>query len=56
MEIKHQEESKLQHPEPLACTKLLHTTVHRENRRVPTSPDAGYKPAWKTSSRPTVSN
>jgi hypothetical protein len=27
-EIKHQKESKLQHPEPLACTKLLHATLH----------------------------
>jgi hypothetical protein len=27
-EIKHQEESKLQHPEPLAHRKLLHAMLH----------------------------
>jgi hypothetical protein len=32
VEIKHQKEPKLQHPEPLAYRKLLHTTLHRENR------------------------
>jgi hypothetical protein len=43
-EIKQQGESKLQHPESLACGKLLHTTLHRENRRAATPPDTGYKP------------
>jgi hypothetical protein len=42
-EIKHQEESNLLHPEPPACTKLLHTTP----------PDAGSKPTWETFNRPT---
>jgi hypothetical protein len=51
-EIKHQEESKLQHPEPLACTKFLHTTLHCENRKAP-APDANSKPAWETFSKPT---
>jgi hypothetical protein len=32
-EIKHQWESKLWHSEPLACRKLLHITLHWENRR-----------------------
>jgi hypothetical protein len=36
-EIKHQGESKSQHPEPLAHTKLLHTTLYWENRRAPTT-------------------
>jgi hypothetical protein len=28
VEIKDQEKSKLQHPEPLACTKLLYATLY----------------------------
>jgi hypothetical protein len=46
--IKHQEESKLRHLEPLARGKLLYATLHRENRRAPTLPDTGSKPAWET--------
>jgi hypothetical protein len=34
-EIKHLRESKLQHPEPLAHRKLLHATLHWENRWSP---------------------
>jgi hypothetical protein len=52
-EKKHQEESKVQHPEPLAHTKLLHVKLQWENRSAPTLPDASSKPAWETSSRPT---
>jgi hypothetical protein len=33
LEIKHQGESKLWHPEPLAYRKLLHAMLHWENRR-----------------------
>jgi hypothetical protein len=36
-ETKQQEESKLWHPEPLACGKHLHTKLHWENRRAPTA-------------------
>jgi hypothetical protein len=49
---KHQEESKLWHPEPPACTKLLHATLHWENSRAPMPPDARSKLAWETSGRP----
>jgi hypothetical protein len=45
-EIKNQEESKLQHPEPLASGKLLYATLHWENKRAHSLPDAGSKPAW----------
>jgi hypothetical protein len=45
---KHQEESKFLYPEPPAYTKLLHATLHWENRRAPTPPDACSKPAWQT--------
>jgi hypothetical protein len=31
-EIKHQGESKLRHPEPLAYTKLLHAMLHWEKQ------------------------
>jgi hypothetical protein len=51
VEIKQQEESKLPHPELLACGKLLYTTLYRENRRVATPADAGSKPAWEIFSR-----
>jgi hypothetical protein len=51
-EIKQKGESKLQHPEPLAHGKLLHATLHRENRRAATPPDAGSKSAWETFGRP----
>jgi hypothetical protein len=44
VEIKHQGESKLQHPEPLALGKL-HTTLHWENRKSAGPLDAGPKPA-----------
>jgi hypothetical protein len=52
-EINHQKVSKLQHPEAPAHTNLLHTTLHWENRRAPTLPDAGSKPSWETSGRTT---
>jgi hypothetical protein len=52
-EKKYQEESKLWHPEPPACTKLLHAMLHWENNRAPTPPHAGSKPVWETSGRPT---
>jgi hypothetical protein len=46
VEIKHQEESKPQHPEPQAHKKLLHTPLYTEkNRRAPMPPDAHSKPA-----------
>jgi hypothetical protein len=48
-----QEESKLQHCEPPACTKLLHAMLHWENKRVPMPPEASSKPAWETFSIPT---
>jgi hypothetical protein len=32
-EKKHQEESKLWHPKPPACTNFLHATLHWENRK-----------------------
>jgi hypothetical protein len=51
-EIKQQGESKLQHPEPLACGKLLHTTSHWENRGAAMPSDVGSKPAWETLGRP----
>jgi hypothetical protein len=56
-EIKHQEESKLQHTEPQAHTKLLHATLHQENRRAPVPPttgvgeDVGKKEPWYTAGR-----
>jgi hypothetical protein len=53
VEVKHQGESKLQHPESLACGKLLHTMLHWENRKAIAPLDAGSKSAWETFSRPT---
>jgi hypothetical protein len=41
------QESKLQYPEPLACTKLVQAMLHWENRRVPMPVDAGSKPSWE---------
>jgi hypothetical protein len=32
-EVKHQGELKLQHAEPIACGRILHTTIHWKNRR-----------------------
>jgi hypothetical protein len=39
-EVKHKGEVKLQHPEPLARGRLLHNTIHWQNRwaTTPTSP------------------
>jgi hypothetical protein len=37
---KKEEETKLQNPEPPARKKLLHATLHRENRRALALPDA----------------
>jgi hypothetical protein len=34
-EVKHQGELKLQHPELLACGRLLHTTIHWKNKWPP---------------------
>jgi hypothetical protein len=51
-EIKHQEESKLWHSEPLAHGKLLHAKLHWENRMAPELPDASSKPTWETFGRP----
>jgi hypothetical protein len=56
-EIKHQGKSKLQHPEPLAHRKLLHATLHWENRWAATAVTStttttSSKPAWETFSRP----
>jgi hypothetical protein len=45
---KHQEEAKLWHPKSPSLTKLLHTTLHWENRRAPMPADACSKPAWET--------
>jgi hypothetical protein len=53
VEIKQQGESKLRHPEPLACGKHLHAMLHWENRRAAVMPDTGSKLAWETFSRPT---
>jgi hypothetical protein len=52
-EEKHQEESKLWHPDSPAHTKLLHATLQWENRRASAPPDTGSKPAWETFRRPT---
>jgi hypothetical protein len=52
-EIKQQGESKLQHPEPLACGKLLHATLNWESRSAAAPADTGSKPAWETFVRPT---
>jgi hypothetical protein len=38
---KKEEETKLQNPELPAHKKLLHTTLHGENRRAQAPPDAG---------------
>jgi hypothetical protein len=45
---KHKEEAKLQNPEPLAHTKLLHAMLQWENRRATALQDTGSKPAWET--------
>jgi hypothetical protein len=37
-QIKHKGESKVLHPEPLACRKLLHAMLHCENRWVVITP------------------
>jgi hypothetical protein len=52
VEIKHQGESKLGHPEPLARRKLIHATLHWKIRGAPTAANAGSKRAWETFSRP----
>jgi hypothetical protein len=54
-EIKHQPESNLWYPEPLAHGKLSHNTLHWENLRTATAVTAaatGSKPAWETFGRP----
>jgi hypothetical protein len=39
------EETKLQNPESPTLKKLLHATLHRENRRAPALPDSSSKSA-----------
>jgi hypothetical protein len=56
VEIKHQGESKLWNPEPIACRKILHITLHWENRctaattTIATAAPSS-KPAWNTFGR-----
>jgi hypothetical protein len=52
-EIKHQGESKFQHPKPLAFGNILQATLHWENRRAASPPDSGSKPAWEIPCKPT---
>jgi hypothetical protein len=47
MAEKTHQEAKLWHPKPPACTKLLHITLHWENRRTSAPLDANSKPAWE---------
>jgi hypothetical protein len=50
-EIKHQGESKLQHPELLAHGKFLHATLHWENRWAAAVATTGSKPACEAFSQ-----